>query len=62
MGLAGEGFEMAVKLSMEIWLRGRVDLCSEIGIEMCREMGIEREQQIRKKMCRERARMGSWEK
>ena len=32
---------------------GRVDLCSEMGIEMGREMGIEREQQIRK-MGRER--------
>ena len=29
--------------------RGRVDLCSKMGIEMGREMGIEREQQIKKK-------------
>ena len=40
---------------------GRVDLCSEMGIEMGREMGIEREQQIRK-MGREREREGAYVK
>ena len=41
-----------------VWIRPRerVDLCSEMGIEIGREMGIEREQQIRKKMGRERER------
>ena len=38
---------------------GRVDLCSEMGIEMGREMGIEREQQIRK-MGRERERESAY--
>ena len=41
----------------ELWIgavdqyrpRGRVDLCTEMGIEIGREMGIEREQQIKKK-------------
>ena len=34
-----------------VWIRsrGRVDLCTEMGIEIGREMGIEREQQIKKK-------------
>ena len=45
-----------------VWIRprGRVDLCSKMGIEMGREIGIEREQQIRKKAKereRERARV-----
>ena len=42
---------------MWIRLRGRGDLCSEMGIEMGREMGIEREQQIRKNGERERESM-----
>ena len=45
-----EGFEMAVKVSMEIWPRGNGDLYLEMGIEM----GIKREQQIRKNGERER--------
>ena len=37
-------------MTERVWItpRGRVDLCSEMGIKMGREMGIEREQQIRK--------------
>ena len=31
-----------------VWIRPRVRVDSEMGIEMGREMGIEREQQIRK--------------
>ena len=42
-----------------VWirLRGRVNLCSEMGIKMGREMGIERERENNKseKMGRERA-------
>ena len=39
-----------------VWIRprGRVDLCSEMGIEIGGEMGIEREQQIRKNGLRKR--------
>ena len=43
---------MLVTEMVWIRLRGRVNLCSEMGIKMGREMGIERErereQQIRK--------------
>ena len=40
----------SVLVTEMVWIRskGRVDLCSEMGIEMGREMGIEKEQQIRK--------------
>ena len=43
-----------------VWIRprGRVDLCSEMGIKMGRKMGIERERERttnQKKMGRERA-------
>ena len=42
----------SVLVTEMVWIRPRVrvDLCSKIGIEM----GIEREQQIRKKMGKER--------
>ena len=43
-----------------VWIRskGRVDLCSEIGIEIGTEMGTQREQQIQKKWVeRERERV-----
>ena len=42
-----------------IRLRGRVNLCSEMGIKMGREMGIERERENNKskKIGRKRARI-----
>ena len=48
---------MLVTEMVWIRLRGRVNLCSEMGIKMGREMGIERERENNKseKMGRERA-------
>ena len=47
--LPNRGYGLVLVTEM-MWIRskGRVDLCSEMGIEMGREMSIERKQQIRK--------------